>query len=590
MGKKTETLDDRFNGTDYTLDNGCLHLVVKKKVDDKIVQYFVKLLNGVFVLKVEITHDNGLDIEKSVEMVFLEMNGKRIDARVPFKDILNGNYLIPYGIDCRPVVGPRNKSLIADSILAQAAYTPRVTIYQQTGWRKIGGQWAFLHAGGAIGADGVTVELQGRNTQYVFPDSESTGRWDTVKRFLDVAPRSITLPLLAMVFLGPLNETFRRAGYEPSFLLMLLGVTGSMKSTLAALALNFFGENWNNKNLPHSFKDTANALEKSLFLTADVLAVIDDLHPAGSRLEAARMAATFQAVSRSVGDRTGRQRMNADSSLRRSYAPRGNVIITGEDFPDIGQSGTARNIVIELKKGDVDTKTLSEVQANTVHLAEVMRDFIKWLLPRYNRFPEAAKTLFLSLRERAQGVGHGRTAEAIAHLQIGISVFAMFMHEVGVFTEAEREALRDESWQIFTALAEEQYRRIQQDKPTVLFLSALKELLDTKEYTLGALKGVHPYSEPPEDSLGFFDDDFYYLYPETVYKVVKQFYNQADRNFPLSKSQLFKHLQAEGLIEAGEDRSTKPKKIRGENKRLLWLKAGALSVQNNDGGGLIDKT
>ena len=584
MEKQTETFGSRFDGTDYAINNGCLNLVVKKKVDEKFLQFNVRLLNGWFRLEVEITHDNGADIEKSVEMTFLEMGGKKIAARVPVKDILNNNYLLPYSIDCRPVVGPRNKSLIVDSILAQAAQTPRVTIYQQTGWRKIGGKYAFLNAGGAIGANGITVELSGRNVNYFFTDSDSPGRYKTVKKFLDAAPRTITIPLLAFAFLSPLCEVFRRARIEPSFILMLLGVTGSMKSTLAALALNFFGEAWNNKNLPHSFKDTANALEKSLFLLADVLTVIDDLHPAGSKIEAARMAATFQAVSRSVGDRTGRQRMNADASLRQSYVPRSNVIITGEDFPDIGQSGTARNIIIELKKGDVDIPVLTDIQSHTAHLAESMRDFIKWLLPQYDKLPEVLKKHFLILRERAQGVGHGRTAEAIAHLQIGISIFLKFMCEVRAFTEAECDSIRNESWQIFIKLADEQNRRIQQDKPTILFLSALKELLDTKEYNIESIKRVHPYSNPPEDSLGFFDDDYIYLYPETAYKAIKQFYNAADRNFPLSKSQLFKHLQSEGLIEAGEDRSTKPKKIRGENKRLLWLKASALEVKNETGG------
>ena len=201
---------------------------------------------------------------------------------------------------------------------------------------------------------------------------------------------------------------------------------------------------------------------------------------------------------------------------------------------------------------------------------------------RYDQLPEVLKKRFLTLRAQAQGVGHGRTAEAMAHLQIGIEAFTGFMCETGAFTEAERDSLRQESWQVFISLAEEQNRRIQQDRPTVLFLSALKELLDTKECNLESLKYIGESAGPPEDSLGFFDDDYYYLYPETTYKVIKQFYNQADHSFSLSKTQLFKHLQVEGLIEAGNDRSTKVKKINGENKRLLWLKKSALISQEDE--------
>ena len=383
MGKKIEAIDGLFDGSDYCIENGCTCHVTWKKDGEKSIQQNTLLLYGVVVLKAELTFDNGIDIEKQVELDFLNMKGETLNVRIPFRDITNGNYRNYFGIEFRTAVGQRINALIIDSILSQQKRAKRSKIFLQTGYRD----GMFLHAGGAIGADGVMVEPPGRCSNYFFPDSDSPGKSETVKKFLDLAPRSVTLPLLAIAFLSPLNEAFRRAGYEPSFLIMLLGVTGSMKSTLAALALNFFGENWNNKNLPHSFKDTANALEKSLFQLADVLTVIDDLHPAGSRLEAAKMAATFQAVSRSVGDRIGRQRMNPDSSLRQSYAPRGNVIITGEDFPNIGQSGTARNIVIELKKGDVDITTLSEVQAHTVHLAETMRGYIQWLLDTTN-FPK----------------------------------------------------------------------------------------------------------------------------------------------------------------------------------------------------------
>ncbi len=95
--------------------------------------------------------------------------------------------------------------------------------------------------------------------------------------------------------------------------------------------MNFFGETWSNKSLPFSLRDTANAIERGLFQAADVLAVVDDYHPAGSKPEASRMAALLQSIARAVGDRTGRQRMNPDSTQRRSYIPRGNVLVTDYD-------------------------------------------------------------------------------------------------------------------------------------------------------------------------------------------------------------------------------------------------------------------
>lgn len=215
------------------------------------------------------------------------------------KDLNSGNFLNDFGVDARPSVGNKVKALITDSILAQADYAPRKTVYQQTGWRKIDGKWAFLHGGGAIGADNIAVELSGRCQQYILPNTVTPERWITLFQFLEVAPKSVVYPLIAFVFLSPLNEAFRQCGCEPSFIMWLQGVTGTKKSTLAAAAMNFYGESWNNKSLPHSFKDSGNFLEKSGFLLADVLTVVDDYYPATSRTEAAKMATTAQTIARS---------------------------------------------------------------------------------------------------------------------------------------------------------------------------------------------------------------------------------------------------------------------------------------------------
>jgi hypothetical protein len=575
---------DKLKGSGYVIKDGCLHQEITKRDNGNSKTEYRYLLNGWIEPIGEITRDNGMDVDRALTVKFHCSNGKTITAQTSIKDLQSGNFLAEFGIDCRPAVGGTVKNLIADSVLAQAELTPRQTIYQHTGFRKINGKWAYLHCGGAIGAENITVELSGRSTQYCFPDSTSPDRWDTLKQFFKVAPKSITYPLMAIAFLSPLNEAFRHVGYEPSFVMWLQGVTGTMKSTLAALTLNFFGESWNNKSLPHTFKDSANFLEKSGFLLADVLTVCDDFYPATTKAEQARMAATAQSISRSWGDRVGRSRMNADTSLRRGYPARGNLLCTGEDAPYIGQSGAARNFVVELKAGDIRLDVLSQIQTNTVHLAECMRGYIEWLIPQYDSLPEQIKGRFLALRAQAQNESHGRTTEAIAHLQIAVEAFTRFMAENGQMTEAQAEATKADSWRIFNELAEEQTRRIMQDKPTTLFLSALKELLETKVYAVVALNRSDAYGYTdytPDNMLGYRDAEYYYLYPETSYKAVKQFYNQADRNFPLSKGQLFKHLKIESLIESGENQTTKQKKIKGVNGKWLWLKAAALEINED---------
>lgn len=179
--------------------------------------------------------------------------------------------------------------------------------------------------------------------------------------------------------------------------------------------------------------------------------------------------------------------MNADTSLRRGYPARGNLLCTGEDAPDIGQSGAARSFAIELKAGDIDVGVLSSIQEHPRHLAEIMTGYIQWLLPKYEELPEQLKSRFLFLRSKAQQSGHGRTVEAVSHLQIGIEMFAEFLADSGQVTEEQSKAFCVESWKVFRELAAEQARRIENDKPSTMFLSALRELLDTKTYTVADL-------------------------------------------------------------------------------------------------------
>ena len=150
-------------------------------------------------------------------------------------------------------------------------------LYAHTGFRELpGGERAYLHTGGAIGpvAD-VEVELEPGLERYALPaaPNRSEELVAVVRRslsFLELAPYRITGPLLAAVYLAPLSEIV-----APDFTLWVWGATGSLKSTQAGLLLSHFG-NFSETSLPLSFESTPNALERSLFLLKDTVAVIDD--------------------------------------------------------------------------------------------------------------------------------------------------------------------------------------------------------------------------------------------------------------------------------------------------------------------------
>ncbi len=342
------------------------------------------------------------------------------------------------------------------------------------------------------------------------------------------------------------------------------------------MALSHFG-NFTEKALPGSFKDTANALEKRGFLLKDTLTVIDDYHPALQKNQAARMETTVQEITRAYGDRTGRARMNSDTSLRKTFIPRGNLIITGEDVPNIGQSGTARHLMLEVKQGDIDMDLLTDLQAAKDKLNLAMRGYIEWLIPLANKLPQRLEANFLEYRDMARNESnHGRMAEMVAWLQVGFDMLMEYALSHG-FPAGIAADWKEKSFELFAALSEEQNRRIADDQPTVKFINALRELLNT-----GQCYVTQPAAELSADGLkedgfiGYFDDDYYYLYSDTTYKEVVQFYNKQGLNFPVTATTLLKQLDYAGWIfsenKDGRVNRLKQKKIANRNIRFVWLR------------------
>lgn len=555
----------------YMLKDKCLYMTV---IDKKGNESVSRLLNGWVETKSVVTQDDGADQEDRVYLTFHGNNGRDTEGETTIKDLYNGNYFPIFGIEARPAVGSNKRAYITDSILAQADNAPHKVTYLHTGWRIIDGKYDFLTAHGALLHDNVNVALQGIDKQYYFPEEPSPERYKTFQRLLNLASERIIYPLLSFTFLCPLNEPLRKVGREPRTVLWIQGVTQSGKTTLASFFLNFFGEEWHTDSL-HNFRSTANSLEKTGFLLADVLTVVDDLFPAVSRIEANKMASVSQNLIRSYGDRTGRGRMRADGTQQTVYAPRGNLLCTGEDFPNMGQSGTARTLIIELKKGDTDTETMYYLKEHTADLAGVMKDYLLWLAPQMPTLPKKLLARYSELIKRANGLGYGRTAEAIAHLQLSFEMLLVFLTEtkhIELDTETE-ERFRNDAWDVFTDLMQEQQDRISEDKPSKLFVDALREMLTTEQYIVEDLTkvGIDETICNGDRFLGYRDSDYYYLLPRVVFRAVVTFYNQSGINFPLTSTMLYKHLKEENLIAVGKDQTTRNKNLHGKNVKCLWV-------------------
>ena len=319
-----------------------------------------KLCNFVPWLVREVTMDDGVETITRIALTGVHENGRTLPVvEIRTEDLSSFNWLNKHwGIDCIIEPGTLVKDVIRYAIQTTAHNAERSMVYTVTGWRELEDGWKFLMPGD----EAVTVSLPGKMQGYNMERHWEKVDIATSLALLDskVAPPEILFPILAFAFLSPLNHFLKLTGHEPKFVLFLVGKTGSRKSTLAALFLSFFGR-FTGTELPLSFRDTSNSILNHAFSLKDVLTCIDDFHPAG-RQEENKLTASAQSIMRAYGDRTGRGRLNSDSTPMETRPPRGNAIITGEFPPDIGESGTARYFSLELHDGDVDLDELTMFQ------------------------------------------------------------------------------------------------------------------------------------------------------------------------------------------------------------------------------------
>lgn len=121
----------------------------------------------------------------------------------------------------------------------------------------------------------------------------------------------------------------------------------------------------------------------------DVLTCVDDFHPSG-RKEEQELMEKAQMLARAYGDRVGRGRLRADSTLMPTRPVRGNAILTAEFPPEIGESGLARCFTVELRFGDLNMESYRffEAESRRGVFQSCMLVFTQWLREKFLNFTQ----------------------------------------------------------------------------------------------------------------------------------------------------------------------------------------------------------
>lgn len=482
---------------------------------------------------------------------------------------------VHWGASASVAAIPRASAHLLTAI--QTVSNPTQTrMFTHTGWREHDGEMIFLHADGAVGGAEAAVRLDGGLSRYKLPPvvEDLAGAVKLSLSFLELTDPRITIPLFCAVFRAPLQHAL-----YCDATVALCGTTGSLKTTLSALAMSHFGD-FDAEHLPASWSSTANALERMGFLAKDVLLAVDDFAPAKAEAgdDLHRKAAQ---LLRAIGNANSRGRLQFDCSARPDRPPRALVLSTGEDVPS-GESIQARLVTVRMKPGDVDLAKLTGLQKNRRRLPHAMLGYLMWLKSQMQGLHARMETRFIELRAELHQQGlHLRAPAAIAHLLLGMEYFCVFAKDMGVIDDEEAAALLQRARASLLANAAEQSLAAVDANPVRRFIDVLRTLL-----LQGKVKTVDvafALDTAEAHGIGWQDKDYLYLLPDAAYSAVVEALRARGQAMPIAARMLWSRLVDEGFVYGEDGRSTRKKHVggvKGHRERVLWLRRDAIQLRD----------
>lgn len=561
----------------YSAEHGCICKYTEN--GPKMLCNFVAVPTRV------LTVDDGASIRSMLEIKGWSMNGKPLPRAQVAAEEFGSMGWIAKNWDIAASIQPGTQ--IKDQVRYAMAEAGRMTVqreteYAHTGWRKIAGDWCYLHGSGAIGQRNVRSTLPGALSRYGLQKADRytpAAGFAMGMQMLEIMTDAIAVPLLAAAYLAPLTEALQKKQIPPSFALFLYGISGSLKSTAAAMALSHFGA-FDEKTPTASFKDTGNSAREKAFYLKDSILWVDDYHPVGGQQEKRRMDTMAQDLARAFGDHAERGRLNADRTLQLSRPPRSLCIMTGEDLPNIGASGLARFFIIDVKKGDIPigpelTQLQGEIRDGALQAA--MAGYIENLRGAYETLPDMLQKEFLSLRQEAAkrmgGIAHGRSAEAMAHLMMGWKMMLAYGETLGMIDRDGILQMLERGWKAMLAESLQHAREAQEDAPEQRYLSSIAEMLMSKQcYIVDLTPGAPHTSTEKPGMIGWMDERYYYFLPDMTYQAVQILFQRQGLNFPLSMRATHRMLMEKKLLLPEGASPTRHKWVGSKKSiRLLFI-------------------
>lgn len=491
--------------------------------------------------------------------------------------------------------------------------SPRVrieTAYGVMGWRECDGQWLYLHAGGALGADGPALDADGEPLvrtdlprQYAAYELPAAPADAEQLRAALAASLVLRGDVPARVLVPVLGATWRALlGRTPS-VLYLRGGYGTRKTGLAAFALQHYAPGVTHESMPMQAGEdasTLNSLGELFHVGGDCLYVPDDLAPDRS---ASSSATRLNLLARAQYSGAGKARLSRDLGVRPSRGYRGTMLSTGEDSAS-SASAESRIVTLQLGRDDVPVSALREANLDG---GPQLRAQLTSALVRYcaRRKPDNALDEWRWDRKHAWSEElasevpglDARGADAVADLAVGWDLLTAALQDAGALdadyaaalmayarggllecATAHRDGMAGRTYpervaallrSLFTAGRAHVSDRDSDNAPATPGRFGWVPLNDTGPMSLndGPLRGGG-------DRLGWTDGDALFLDPGATLAAVTRQSIAQDEPLSMSPRAMGEHLAAAGVLRTTKGKHATQQRIgagRQSVRQSVWV-------------------
>ena len=411
--------------------------------------------------------------------------------------------------------------------------------YLVPGWHEADGKLIFIH-------DGRTFPgIRCKTGKYIEVDPKLSyvaafrGAWKILRLAKDLP--KILIPFL-FTHLGLLVSIFCRAGYQPKFLLFIVGESGALKTEFAkALFALYSGES---RQVMATFKDTLTALEVKLSRRGDGTLVIDDYHPNESTSESKAMAEKLEKIVRYQGDGIAKGRSNVNLELKEDLTARCLVACTGE-FVSGGESSMLRLLLIELKKGEISGTELETFQNNPRLLATHWQGFLYYVEAHVDEVIAFIQSNFeKKRREWSCQFSEKRLVDAATHLELVGAILLSYGQALEVFATEQVAQLHANWKQCILRVVAQSLAWTKQAKPIVMLLEAIEYIVEQK---IEIASSREQYGADTAKWMGFVEGELVYFDHKKICAKATQYWRDHGKPRKLPYSDLFAELAERGI-------------------------------------------